>query len=61
MRVCKAEFTIIDDSDSKLQRTEVVQMVFNIPKGGNMIDAMIDHLSEEKEEEEKKPAIITNH
>jgi len=60
MRICKAEFTIIDDDTAKLTRTEVLQMVFNVKDDENMIDAMIDYLSEEDKEKEK-PKIIINH
>lgn len=63
MRTCKATFTIVDDENDKLNRTEVIEMVFKVEDDSNMIDAMLDYLSDEDEpESETKPSIITtNH
>jgi len=63
MRVCKATFTIVDDGTDKLSRTEVIEMVFDIEDDSNMIDSMLDYLSDDEEEDKKadKPSIITNH
>jgi len=46
-RVCRAVFTIIDDEDLKLNRTEVVEITYPITENDNMFDAMIDYLSED--------------
>lgn len=48
MKTCKAEFTIIDDSDPKINRTEVVQMVYEIKEGNNMVQSLLDYLTEEE-------------
>lgn len=48
MRTCRAEFTIVDDADPKMNRTEVVQMVYNIKDGSNMVEALLDYLTEEE-------------
>jgi len=62
MRVCRAVFTIVDDVDTKMNRTEVVEMTFPIEDEGNMFDAMIDFLNDDDpKEEESKSKIITNH
>lgn len=46
MQACRAVFTIVDDEDAKMMRTEVIEMKFLIEDGSNMLDAMIKHLSE---------------
>lgn len=63
MKVCKATFTIVDDESNKLNRTEVIEMVFEIDDDSNMIDAMLDYLSDETEDEPKDESsiITTNH
>ena len=63
MRVCKATFTIVDDETDKLSRTEVIEMVFNIEDDSNLIDSMLDYLSDDEDAKENdKPSIITtNH
>jgi hypothetical protein len=61
MRTCRATFTIVDDENEKLNRTEVIEMVFSIADDSNMIDAMLDYLADEDEAENKKPSpIITS-
>lgn len=62
MKTCKATFTIIDNEESKLNRTEVIEMVFTIDDNSNMIDSMLNYLSEEEEESKQVgSSIITNH
>lgn len=57
MRKCRAEFTIVDDTDVKMNKTEVIQMVYEINEGNNMIQSLIDYLTEE--EPSKDSQIIT--
>jgi hypothetical protein len=57
-KMCRAVFTIVDDEDSKMNRTEVIEVKFPIIGDNNMFDAMIEHLSDEEEE---KSSIITGH
>lgn len=61
MKTCKAVFTIIDDEDTKFNRTEVVEMIFEVPEKEDMITAMLNYLDDEKSPEEDKQPIITNH
>lgn len=60
MRVCRAVFTIVDDVDTKMNRTEVIEITFPIKDEGNMFDAMIDFLNEDDSKEESKSKLIIN-
>jgi len=61
-RMCRAVFTIVEDGDPKMNRTEVVEMTFPIAEESNMFDAMVDYLStDDKPEEPELPKIVTNH
>ncbi|MCS5590525.1 MAG: hypothetical protein NZ824_11220 [Candidatus Thioglobus sp.] len=48
MRTCRAEFTIVDDEDPKMNRTEVIQMVYEVKEGSNMVQSLLDYLTEEE-------------
>jgi hypothetical protein len=63
MRTCRATFTIVDDENDKLNRTEVIEIVFSIAEDSNMIDSMLDYLADDDDAKEDKhsPIITSKH
>jgi len=56
--VVKATFTIIDD-DSKVKRTEVIEMIYPLGEERNFVKSLIEYL--EDETDPSKPKIVTGH